>query len=70
MDPWYRLRLRKYKTQTGYMSPYYLSKAYITNNIIEESKLISENMLPNVIHTRFGFDLHVEKSEKRELLQI
>ena len=24
-------RLRKYKTQTGYMSPYYLSKAYITN---------------------------------------
>jgi len=26
-----RLRLGKYKTQTGYMSPYYLSKAYITN---------------------------------------
>ena len=39
MDPWYcsmtnsLYRLRKYKTQTGYMSPYYLSKAYITNNI-------------------------------------
>jgi hypothetical protein len=37
MDPWYcsmtnsLYRLRKYKTQTGYMSPYYLSKAYITN---------------------------------------
>ena len=29
-----KIRLRKYKTQTGYMSPYYLSKAYITNNVI------------------------------------
>ena len=28
-------RLRKYKTQTGYMSPYYLSKAYITNSTKE-----------------------------------
>ena len=29
----WQIRLRKYKTQTGYMSPYYLSKAYITNNV-------------------------------------
>jgi hypothetical protein len=44
MDPW----LRKYKTQTGYMSPYYLSKAYITNNIV-----IAPVNLANILRSTF-----------------
>jgi hypothetical protein len=31
-DRLYEPLSKAYKTQTGYMSPYYLSKAYITNN--------------------------------------
>ena len=43
--------LWEYKTQTGYMSPYYLSKAYITNNDV--SRVRSKRLNDHDYYIRF-----------------
>ena len=42
---------RKYKTQTGYTSPYYLSKAYITNidELVNNKSVCKNSLLVSLI---------------------